>query len=267
VRALTPSISTLGTIALAAVAALASGCHGDTEFDVKTANDFSPGGQVSVSVLGVFKDGYMSPETWDVLGPKLSPSLHRPQCESGFDSAFVEKNKAAAAAVDDYTRANGVTEPLLTELAPGAQGDLMMLVTVSGHTSKDNSYRHDTSTQMPGLAPAAGRQGGGTGNGYGGGFGNSSSPSSPAFNGRTVPAGQSSSSNVSVFEMTASFYSVSMKRSVAAVTMKYTGPREEDAIQLFADKLRSFVPNATCVGFRRDLPLEEDRVRSLPSSE
>jgi hypothetical protein len=247
------------------VAALSSGCHGDTEFDVKTANDFASSGQVSVSVLGVFKDGYLSPESWDFLGPKISPSLHKPQCESGFDNAFVEKNKAAAAAVDDYTRANGVTEPLLTELAPAAQGDLMMLVTVSGHAQKDNSYRPDTGS--PGIAPAAGRQGGGTGNGYGGGFGNNTSPSSPAFNGRTMPTGSSSRANVSIYEMTASFYSVSQKRSVAAVTMKYTGPREEDAIQMFAEKLRSVIPNATCVGFRKDLPLEEDRVRSLPGSE
>jgi hypothetical protein len=250
------------TVALGAVA---SGCHGDTDFDVKTANDFAPSGQVSVSVLGVFKDGFMSPETWEVLGPKLSPSLHKPQCESGYDNAFVERNKGAASAVDEYTRANGVTEPLLTELAPSAQGDLMMLVTMSGHAQKDNSYRPDTGGA--GLAPAAGRQGGGTGNGYGGGFGNNTSPSSPAFNGRTTPGSPANRATVAVFEMTASFYSVSQKRSVAAVTMKYTGPREEDAIQLFAEKIRSVMPNATCVGFRKDLPLEEDRVRALPASE
>jgi hypothetical protein len=261
VRAFEKTLLAFVTISLGAVA---SGCHGDTDFDVKTANDFAPSGPVSVSVLGVFKDGFMSPETWDVLGPKISPSLHKQQCESGYDNAFVEHNKGAASAVDEYTRANGVTEPLLTELAPAAQGDLMMLVTVSGHAQKDNSYRPDPGS--PGIAPAAGRQGGGTGNGYGGGFGNNTSPSSPAFNGRTMPAA-SQRSNIAVFEMTASFYSVSQKRSVAAVSMKYTGPREEDAIQLFAEKLHSVIPNATCVGFRKDLPLEEDRVRALPASE
>jgi hypothetical protein len=240
-------------------------CHGDTDFNVKQANDFAPQGRVTVSVLGVFKDGLMSQETWESLGPKLSPALSSQKCDTRYNSAFVAANKGVASAVEDYTRANGVTEPLLTAFSSGAEGDVMMLITVSGRASADSTYRPEQGAQMPGLAPASGRQGGGTGNGYGGGFGNSSSPASPGF-GRSSP-NSPSQSNASVFEIAATFYSVKDKKPVAQLSMKYTGPREEDAISRFATKLHDYLPNATCNGWKPDADLTEERVRQLPLAE
>jgi hypothetical protein len=262
VRIVRANVSSLFWIGLGA---FCFACHGDTEFDAKQANDFSPAGRISVSVLGVFKDGYMSPETWETLGPRLSPVMREAKCETGYDAAFVAKNKEAASAIDDYTRANGVTEPLLAELSQSAEGDVLMIVTVSGHALQDKSYRHDPGPPMPGLASAPGRQGGGTGNGFSGGTGNSAAQS-PWF-GKTSPANAANDGSGSMYEISATFYSVSLKRPVAALSMKYTGPREDDAVTRFVDKLRGFAPNATCVGFRRDVKIEEDRVRALPTGE
>lgn len=263
-RPLRNSSWTLGVLA-ALVFLCSTGCHGDTDFDVKQANDFAPSGRISVSVLGVMKDGLMSQETWESLGPKLSPALRSPKCDTRYDSAFVAENKGVASAVEDYTRANGVTEPLLTAFSTSAEGDVMMVLSVSGRASADTApVSPGGGAQMPGLAPASGRQGGGTGNGYGGGFGNSSSPASPGF-GRTSPSTPSTST--SVFEIAATFYSVREKKPVAQLSMKYTGPREEDAISRFAAKLHAYLPNATCVGFKKDSDLTEERVRQLPLAE
>jgi len=244
---------------------LTSACHGDTDFDVKQANDFAPSGRMSVSVLGVMKDGLMSQETWESLGPKLSPALRSQKCDTRYDAAFVSENKGVASAVEDYTRANGVTEPLLTAFSTSAEGDLMMVLSVSGRASSDSTPYRPEGAQMPGLAPASGRQGGGTGNGYGGGFGNSASPASPGF-GRASPSTPNGAA-ASVFEIAATFYSVREKKPVAQLAMKYTGPREEDAIARFATKLHDYLPNATCVGFKKDTDLTEDKVRQLPQAE
>lgn len=250
---------------LVVVPCAVSGCHGDTDFDVKQANDFAPSGRLSVSVLGVMKDGLMSQETWESLGPKLSPALRSQKCDTRYDAAFVAENKGVAAAVEDYTRANGVTEPLMTAFSASAEGDVMMVLSVSGRASTDSTPYRPEGAQMPGLAPASGRQGGGTGNGYGGGFGNSASPASPGF-GRSNPSGPSTGP-ASVYEIAATFYSVREKKPVAQLAMKYTGPREEDAIQRFAAKLHDYLPNATCVGFKKDSELTEEKVRQLPLAE
>ncbi len=257
----------LGPLVLCSLAAVStSGCHGDTDFDVKQANDFAPSGRISVSVLGVMKDGLMSQEIWESLGPKLSPALRSQKCDTRYDATFVAENKGVASAVEDYTRANGVTEPLLTAFSTSAEGDVMMVLSVSGRASSETTpYSPGGGAQMPGLAPASGRQGGGTGNGYGGGFGNSSSPASPGF-GRSSPSTPSNGA-ANVFEIAATFYSVREKKPVAQLSMKYTGPREEDAISRFATKLHDYLPNATCVGFKKDSDLTEERVRQLPLAE
>jgi hypothetical protein len=49
----------------------------------------------------------------------------------GYD-ALVSSNAALASAVDEYARADGPTDDLLAQLAPAAQGDLVLVLTFAG---------------------------------------------------------------------------------------------------------------------------------------
>src|SRR5271170_8131476 len=100
----------------------------DADFSVRYAPTFPRGG-MTVSVLGVFREGRMSPETWDDIGPKISTAFGRGLCPTGYDTKLIADHSDLAAAIDDYTRANGVTDDLLDQLAPAASGDAVLVIT------------------------------------------------------------------------------------------------------------------------------------------
>src|SRR5262249_1056360 len=70
----------------------AMGCASeDAHFEVQSAPDFRSQG-VSLSVFGVFRDGRMSVDAWDQLGPKLSPSFGNAMCDVAFGKRLLESN-------------------------------------------------------------------------------------------------------------------------------------------------------------------------------
>src|SRR5260221_8231220 len=120
-----------------------------THFDVRYAPGFERRG-VSLSVLGVFKDGRLNPEAWDEVLPKLSPALGSNPCPAAFGPALFRTNAAFAEAVDDYTMANGMTDELLDEFAPAAKGDLILtLVTAGASTLAGDAGPPPSSTPQP----------------------------------------------------------------------------------------------------------------------
>ena len=127
------------------VGAACTACNdADTHFTVQHAPDLK---QMTVSVLGVFKEGRMSPETWDEIGPKISAAFGKGLCPIAYDAKLVTDKPSLAEAVDDYARENGVTDDLLDQLAPAASGDAVLVITVAGRPIKQ---QRDTSAgQMP----------------------------------------------------------------------------------------------------------------------
>lgn len=101
-------------IASGLLAALACTSCGDDAFTVRFAPEY-PRGQASVSVLGVFKDGRMSAEAWEQLGPTLAASFG--SCTPLYGTQFLANDGEIASGIDDYVRANGVTDELLDWLA------------------------------------------------------------------------------------------------------------------------------------------------------
>src|SRR5262249_50218476 len=108
--------------------ALACGCGGGVQVEAKHAADFRPSG--TMSVLGIFRDGRMSADSWNELGDAILP---RSGCEPGYNDEFVRANSSLAGAIDDYVRANGVTDGLLDQLAPLAEADAILVLSVAGH--------------------------------------------------------------------------------------------------------------------------------------
>jgi hypothetical protein len=77
--------------------------------------------------VGVYQDGRMSPRGWDVLAPYLVRALGPARCDIGYDS-LTSSNSVLADAVDGYTKEDGPTDDLLAQLAPAAQGDLVLVL-------------------------------------------------------------------------------------------------------------------------------------------
>ena len=226
---------------------IGASCADDkTHFDVRYAPGFERHG-VSISILGVFKDGRLSPDAWDEVLPKLSPALGSNPCPAAFGPALFRSNAAFAEAVDDYTMANGMTDELLGEFAPAAKGDLILtLVTAGASTLAGDAGPPPSSTPQP---PPQMRTRGGRGRG-----GRGPSPGSPEH-ARSPDRGG--------LELSASLYSVRLHRSVALLSMTYSGRQLDEAIVNFRQELAKEFPGATCAGWNWDVELDPDHVRNL----
>ncbi|MGO9832994.1 MAG: hypothetical protein ACLP1X_02130 [Polyangiaceae bacterium] len=220
--------------------------EGDAHFTIKFASDFAPT-QHAVSVLGVYQDGQMSPRGWEALAPYVVPALGSAICDVGYDS-LTSTNTALADAIDGYTREDGPTDDLLTQLAPAAQGDLVLVLIFAGKLPQ-----HATDAGATGAAPAQSAMGGRGGGGRRGGGRMGGRPKAE------------SAKDPNVLDISASLFSVAQGRSVALVGMQYSGTSIADAMTRFAKKLAQAVPNMTCVRWNWNANIDPARIR--PSTE
>jgi len=190
------------------------------------APDFTPA-RHTVSVLGVYKDGQMSTEAWNAIAPRMAPSLGSLTCEAGYGNTLGKTNGGLASAIDDYARDNGPTDELLTEIAPAAQGDLILVLTVAGKPPVPKKV------SVQDAPSARGAQGVGMG---------------PMRRGRRGE-GQGTREDPNLFEVSALLFSVAQERSVAVVSMQYSGQNVDDALTNFAAKLHETLPAAKCTGW------------------
>jgi hypothetical protein len=217
----------------------------DEGFTVRTAPDF-PKGRTTISVFGVFKDGRLSTDSWDQLGPGLSSAFADRTCEAAYSDRLLTTAPSLASALDDYARANGLTDELIDQVAPLAQGDAILVITIAGHPPLPIGDAGAQPSRPGNLQPSM--RGGGR-RGRGGG----------------MPTG-TSRGNVtdrSVFEVSASLFSVRLHRSVAFVGMTYSGPSTDEALKRFADKLRTEMPGSTCSGWRWNVHLDDEEIRKM----
>jgi hypothetical protein len=217
-------------------------CVDDAHFHVKRAPDLRP---MTVSVLGVFKEGRLSPETWEDLGQKISPVFEKSLCPIGYDTRLATDKPELAEAIDDYTRANGVTDELLDQLAPAASGDAILVVTMAGRPLKQ---KNDAPMQ-PVSAPTNGQTGMMRGRG-GGGLPPPTSMSRAAI-------------DTNAFEMSATLFSLKDHRVVADVSMGYGGESADEAVAKFVAKLRSQLTGFPCVGWNMKVAIDEKKIRDL----
>jgi hypothetical protein len=232
--------------------ALLCACSGDAQLSSRFASGF-PHAQHTLAVLGVYKDGRMSSEAWEAVGPRLSLPFGA-TCDTGY-AQLESKNQLLSGAIDDYTRANGVGDDLLEQLAPAAQGDLILVVTVAGHVGSKGTNLPDTSTMATGT-PGIGSSKYRTGSSIGSPMG----PAPRSSGGMRRPLDTSSA-----FEMSASLYSVAEKKSVGVVTLEYDGKSVEDAVARLAQRLGQELPGSRCGGWNWDVKVDDARIRELGS--
>jgi hypothetical protein len=217
--------------------------EGDAHFTINVASDLAPTPH-AVSVLGVYRDGRMSTRGWDVLAPHVARAFGSSACDVGYDS-LTSSNEDLAKAIDEYARADGPTDDLLAQLAPAAQGDLVLVLTFAG---KLPNRATDAGAAPPATAPSGT---GGRGGGRRGGGGRAGG----------VPRAESVK-DTNLLEISASLFSVSLGRSVALLGMQYSGASMREAMTQFGTKLMGSVPNMKCVGWNWNAPIDPDRIRS-----
>lgn len=203
-------------------------CEPTPLFNVESAADWQP--PKTVSVLGVFRDGRMSPEAWENdVGADLSKPLREPLCPAGYGPSMRERQPALADAIDRGTREDGLGDELLDQVAPMAEGELVMAITL---------YRYVPKSISPnGTAPVP-RQ---AGRGRGGGFGRRGA----APHAGTAPAPDEDP----VYEISITFFSVAQHHLVARIDMRYSGTDMARATNELQTKLSALLPQTHCVGW------------------
>jgi hypothetical protein len=241
------------TFVLAPLSLLVSGCaEDDAQFSVKYAPEFQKG---TISVVGVFREGRMSPETWDDIGPRLSAVFGKTSCPVAYDTKLLTTKAELAESIDDYARENGVTDDLLDQLAPAANGDMMLVITVAGRppkAAKDPGIQGPPPTAQAPGSPRSTGMGGMGGARHGGGMGNPSPMRMPAV-------------DRNAYELSASLFSLKDHHTIALVTMGYSGPSTDVALARFTEKLRTSLAGFPCVGWNMDAPLDAKKIKELRS--
>jgi hypothetical protein len=231
----------LGIVFLVATSCAEEPAH----FDVRYAPGFQRQG-VSLSIFGVFKDGRLSQDTPAELLPKLSPALGPNPCPAAYGADFVQTKAKLAQIVDDDTMAHGITDELLDQFGPAAKGDLVMTLVMAGES---------TIAADAGRAPSAPPQPPPVQTRTRGGRGRRSRMSGSPDRARGPDRG--------VFELSASLYSIRLHRSVAILSMTYSGRRLDEALASFRQELAKELPGAVCTGWNWDAAPDPDRVRDL----
>jgi hypothetical protein len=224
-------------------------CSDDAQFQARFASDFAHA-RHAVSVLGVFRDGRMNADTWDVVGPKLSTPFGK-TCDTGF-GALATSNQVLMGAIDDYVRANGPGDELLGELAPAATGDLILVFTIAGKVVPKTVSTTDSSVLQSGTSPG--------GMGMGAGKYRGSRPGGGSYGSRGMPA---AARGPAALEVSASLFSVSQRKSVGYVAMQYDGQSADEALTRMATRLGVAIPGSSCGGWDWNAKVDDKRIREL----
>jgi hypothetical protein len=209
---------------------------------VQRAPDFPRAAGSKVSVLGVYRDGRLAPEAWDLFRAHLAPLFGTASCEPGYPDILTASGTPTLTAVDDFTRANGVTDELLDKLSPMAKGDLVLLITMTGRPG----VKPASDPSGPGLAPSTPMRAGGGGGRRGG-----------------APPKQTAPADPNAFEAVGLLYSVKAHHSVAAIRMKYTGASMDEAIDRLMTSVGAELPGSTCAGWTGDLHIDASDIKRL----
>jgi hypothetical protein len=203
------------SLAIALLALLAACTPNDVVLRSRMAAGFE-GGRHAVSVLGVYRDGRLSADSWGGVAEPIARSLGGRSCAAGYSESFVGANPELSRAIDDYARSYGPTEELLARIAPAATGDLVLVLTIAGHPpgARRSSLAEEAANRS--SSKARGRRGSGDAN---------------------------------RLDVAALLFSVKEARAVGAVELDYGGATWEDALSRFAARLGAVLPDATCAGW------------------
>ncbi len=239
-------------VAASVVGAASSGCNTpDPNFHVATAPGFSKR-TVTVSFLGIYRKGRLDPAAWSSFGQRIG-QLFGPECAPGFTSELLNTSPEWGTWVDTRTRQDGPTADILAEIAPKAQGRLVLVVHL------DEPDPHRTPPQVAGASSGATSP-------------MTAPPPTPAAPRRRGPRQTvlSAPPPPRVFSLALAVFSPEQKDYVAEIAGDSSSDKRSDAVEGFFERLQKLLPNAKCVGWdwskgAANPPAPVDEVEAEPS--
>jgi hypothetical protein len=200
---------------------VALSCAGTADkFEVRYATEFVPG-PITVSVLGVFADGLLTPDAWASFAPRISSALQGSPCDSGYSETLHAARPELFSTLDRDARTDGIGDELFAKVAPAALGD--HIIAFEMHGTPPGHAAGEQIARPPVLLAHGG--------------------------GRSDVGPRLHISDSHPLEISASLFSVRLHHTVAAVRMEYRGSSRSEAITNFSDKLRSALPGSVCTNW------------------
>ncbi len=244
-RSLRRCLASLSVVAVASgllgVAGALTSCA-DENIQVNYAADYARA-PATISFLGLFKDGRVNSEAWDPVNEAIDRHLHGYPCAPLYSNDLTAKNPDLAAAIDDFTRANGVGDELLDKLAPMAKGDLIGIIVMAGQPPQVIDSGATAPIENSGNSNRRGRMGGTRGGSRG-------------------PV-----TDKNAFELSVSLYSIKTHKPVGQISMSYVGKTVEDALAKFQQRFSAETAGSSCGGWNVDPAMDGEAIRKLSQEE
>jgi hypothetical protein len=206
------------------LAASAASCEAGTQYTVRYAPEWRPA-RNTVAVFGVFQGGRMSPDAWYPLSSRVSAAFGRTSaCPAAFGDTLRRADPELYSKLDEDVAANGIAEDILEGVAGKTDAEVIVTLSVHGRVDKVRAPSVGADPTMPGYRPGAGGR-----------------------TGRRQRGGQVV--GWSGLELSASLYSVKLRRAVGRITLLYSGTSMDEAVTQFSAKLAEELPGSTCHGW------------------
>jgi hypothetical protein len=216
-------------LVLLALAPIISACGVDVT--VHRAPNYSPR-DVTLSVLGVFKNGRMDAAAWNDWAATIAAATGAAGCTPAFDDRMEKAAPALFSELDESTRQDGITDEILERAAPSALGDAILVIESFGRAAQ--TKKPDDAETAPQQAPAPpppsmGRRGRGR------------SVANTSAAPREAPRDE--------LDVSIGVYSIRDRQGLASVQMHTDAGASADAIQTLSEKLRETLHGARCAGW------------------
>jgi hypothetical protein len=208
---------------------------GDASFRVKMPEGFREAHR-TVSVVGIYREGRLSPDYFDQIAPTIEGALGR-GCDQGYGEALKSADPTLYEELDQESRQDGVTDDVLARMSPGALGDTLMVIQLYGPIGAPGKRptKGGASAPLP-QTPAPYSRGAGSMSGRG-----------PRAGGGEEPRAPQSTSDV---QIAATLYSRKDHSFVGEVALTYNGKDVDKALRRFGERLNSEMSGAKCAGWK-----------------
>lgn len=229
-------------------------CAGPTQFDVKYAPGYMPP-TAEFSVFGVYENGRLNAEAWREVGAVLSRGFGASFCETAWSYQLQSVNPPLCSAIDEYTKDNGISDELLSRLAPLAQGAWILSFTVN--RSQGSVDPQEPKSRRPPASSARAASLSRVGAAPQGGL------RAAGWARPTLADADARNEGEPLFEISALLFSVKERRSTVLVSMSHRGTDLDEALGKFALKLREAIPRVTCTGWVLETPIDVAQIQDL----
>lgn len=238
-----------------ALSSLIIGCGGSTHFEIKYAPEYAPP-TAPFSVFGVYENGRLNAEAWREISAVLSRNFGSSSCESAWNYQFQTANPTLSAAVDEYTKDNGVSDELLDKLAPMAKGGAILSFTVYRNQGMAEPDAPKSSRPPASSARTAGMSRRMVGAPMGG-------LRATGWARPTLADAESRNASEPVYEISALLFSLKDRRSIVLVSMSHRGAELDEALDKFSARLREAIPQVSCAGWNLEAPINVANIQAL----